>query len=189
VVNLDFDAGLQARTEGLSVLFPALMWIRKLSLLHAEVPHVDWSLCLTFNAEIAWPNEVEAEVQDFLKSNFDQEPTFAAEAREFVGDEFFDRLTSSQGVAFSRLSQEQSQQLLMLFVPKKIAELVAVDGWLVNTRRNLRYGGATGAAMVSWIFDMKLISRGRGTAAQLYGRSLKTILPGAARIDENGRLL
>jgi hypothetical protein len=186
VVNLDLNQPLNAENDGEELKFPILQWIQKLSQIHAT-EHLDWSLCLTLHGEVLWPPNTSEAVQRFLKENFQREPIFQAQCQDFFGDELFEATSSDQVCDFAQLERTDQQKILMAFVPKKIAQMVHVHGWSVQTSRNLHYGGSGGRApMVTWIVNFVWEPRVFQTPEAVYKESLQHILSGAGSIAENG---
>lgn len=151
VINLDFDSSLGISEEDGEPQFPILTWIRKLAQLHANSPRIEWCLFLTLNSTIQWSKQVNDGVRSFLTSNFQKIDEFRERAKTILGEELF-KLLAQEAINFATLPPTQQQKILMLFVPKKIAQLVRDQGWRIQTHCNLRYGGDDGEApMVTWI--------------------------------------
>lgn len=188
VVNLDLNQTLVAEEVAGQLRFPVLLWIQKLSQLHAE-QRVEWSLCLTLHGEINWLPEVCVAVQRFLCENFARESAFRTACETHFGPDLFDAVNSDIPCSFSGRSLIEQQHVLMAFVPKKIAQLVCPQGWLVQTRYNLRYGGTEGRApMVTWIIEFAWEIRIASTPDAVYRESLASVLSGVGRIAEDGSL-
>jgi len=129
-------------------------------------------------------------MQEFLAENFTQEPDFGRSARQVLGTEFYDALLGSQTVELARLSTDDQQRLLMVFVPKKITHLVHAEGWRLRTPHNLRYGGHSGQApMVTWVFRFTWDRRYNTKPFSVYRDSLIDALTAAGEVDSEGRIL
>jgi hypothetical protein len=190
VVNLDLNASLPFHLESGKLVFPFLTWIAKLSQLHQTVrPGVDWCLCLTLNATINNANDLAAHVQDFLKENFELSSQFKESCRAFLGDNLQNQIVADEIIDLNSFDQEACQKLLMVFVPKKIANMVHAHGWKLSTIKNLAYDGANGhAPMVTWIFYFRHDERAAATPHAVYRDALIEILPSAAKIMNDGSI-
>ena len=188
VINLDFDKSLSALEKDAVVEFPLMQWIDKLARIHGVAPRTEWSLFLTLNGTMNVSANAGETIRLFLKENFQRSPEFSQQCRRIFGEGLFELLNGDQSVDFSVMNAEDQQKVLMAFVPKKIAQLVHGHGWLVRTMRNLMYGGAGAAPMVSWIFNMLWDERFVATPDQIYRESLQDILNAAGRINEHGEI-
>lgn len=190
IINLDFQESLAAIDEGGSIGFPVLTWIRKLSQIHAEKkPQEEWCLCLTLNSSLGWSQAVTEAMQRFLADNFQRSPAFADSCKALLSHELYNKILDATLLDMSALSQEEQQKFLMIFVPKKIAQLVHAQHWRVNTSWNLRYGGIGGhAAMVTWVFTFLWDVRASSRPDEVYKDSLKQVLTSAGRIAESGKV-
>ena len=151
IVNLDLNSALRAKKEE-RIDFPVIAWIDKVAKLHTRPSPRDWSLCLTLQGEINWNDEVCSFAQEFLCDNFRSEPSFAESCRKLFGETLYQNINNSEvSVDFSTLLSEAQQQVLMVTVPKLIAQRVRNQGWRMVTKRNLRYGGGATASMITWI--------------------------------------
>ena len=186
VINLDLDETLRAVEDRGEVSFPVLLWIRKLGQIHAARA-LDWSICLTLHGEISWSSACFASVRQFLAENFENDEEFARMSRLFLSESLFEDIASGRDLDVASLSVRDQQLLLMVFVPKKISQLLCPQGWRVETARNLRYGGNGGRApMVTWIMHVTRDARVSGRPLTIYRESLRTVLSGAGRIEEDG---
>ena len=87
------------------------------------------------------------------------------------------------------LSYEERQKLLMVFVPKKIAEMVHGQNRQVKTSQNLRYGGtADEAPMVTWVFSFLWDTRASVTPDAVYKDCLNLILSAAGYVSDTGQI-
>jgi len=188
VVNLDLTRPLHGEVgEHGELGFPVLTWIKKLCQIHTEAPRVDWSLCLTLNAEIPWSGDVCGIVSAFLTENFVSEPRFRELTKGAIGEQAFTEI-SQAGSDFAHLSPEVQQRLLMVFVPKKIAQLVHGEGWLLRTQYNLAYGEEGEAPMVSFVFRLVWDPRYESTPRAVYRDSLLGALETCGTIDREGNI-
>jgi hypothetical protein len=159
-----------------------------LSVLHAE-ERLEWSLLFTLHGEANWDSSETAAVAAFLKENFDREPAFASDARDLVGNEIFQAIVEGTVGSASTLAVFDQQELLMLYVPKKIAQIAHERGWRVETARNLRYGGSRQRApMVTWIIDFKWDRRISSHPDAIYRDSLRLVLAKVGYIAEDGTI-
>lgn len=189
VVNLDLDETLRADQEDAAITFPLMNQVKKLSVLHAQNPRVNWCLCLTLHGEIRWQQPVWRSMQVFLSENFRNDQQFSDTARAFLGDELHDQVNAVGINEHANLNVQSQQRLLMLFVPKKIAHLVNADGWTVRTEHNVRYGGtAERAPMVSWVLKFESGGQADRGPQYAYTESLRSILSSASYIDETGEV-
>ena len=143
IINLDFDGSLDSSVTGNSIEFPVLTWVYKVAQIHAThkpdeemVSFPDFSIVQS----IGLP-PVSQDVQDFLSANFATSPEFREMCRTLLGEALYSQIIGQVAVDFRILNSEDRQKLLMVFVPKKISQLVHVQGWQVKTLWNLRYGG------------------------------------------------
>ncbi len=189
VVNLDLDEILEADQEDNNISFPVMNQIKKLSVLHATNPRVNWCLCLTLHGEIRWSEPVWQSMQVFLSENFRNDQDFSDTAREFLGGELHGQVIAERIDQQANLNVQSQQRLLMLFVPKKIAHLVNADGWTVRTEQNVRYGGnADCAPMVSWVLKFESYGQAGRGPQHAYTESLRSILSAPSYIDEVGQV-
>lgn len=189
IVNLDLNSALVASEGGNSATFPVLELVRKLVTLHANAEPIEWTLCLTLRGEVRWTAERNRGTQEFLAENFELEPAFGQSAQVFLGRRLFDRIATNQDLALSRLSTENQQRFLMVYVPKVLAGYAREARWTAKTRHNLRYGGSGEAPMVTWMVDFELDQNAAHTPTALYKESLKALLSGAGYITQDGSLL
>lgn len=185
-INLDLNSPLAATSESGQLRFPIVDWIRKFATLHAEPPRLDWSLFLTLHGEILWEAQDSEAAQRFLAENFSLEGEFASACRELFGEDLFGSIEGGDA-NLGELTRDQQQRVLMAFVPKKIAQVAHVDGWLIKTDLNLRYGGlGHRAPMVTWILRFLWDPRSGSEPNVVYRESLVEILASAGRIAEDG---
>lgn len=151
IINLDLNGELRAQQQEAHIDFPIIAWIDKVAKLHTMPPQRDWSLCLTLHGEINWSDEVCSFAQEFLRDNFRREPSFAESCRNLFGETLYQSIGNRNNIDFSALLLEAQQQVLMVTVPKLIAQRVQNQGWRIATERNLRYGGDGNAPMTTWI--------------------------------------
>lgn len=188
VVNLDLDASLEARLDASQLAFPVLQWVGKLAQLHAT-RQLDWTLCLTLHGETPWPHDASVAVQEFLSDNFAHDDVFASASRDLLGEDLFDEIVATKAVDLAKRRSDEQQQVLMVLVPKKIAHLACVQGWRVDTRRNLRYGGIGGRApMVTWILDFSWDSNASRLPHTVLRDSVRSALSGVGTIEEDGTI-
>jgi hypothetical protein len=188
IVNLDLNQPLVSEEVAGQTIFPILQWIGKLAQIHAVSQRRVWHLFLTLHAQISWPAGANNVVKDFLRENFQMQSEFATASQLLMGDELYGKIASSDNLNFSQLCQSDQQKVLMTFVPKKIAKLVVDQGWLVITQRNIRYGGAGHAPMVTWIMRFIWDTRVSSTPQAVYTECLKSVLAKCGYIEENGHL-
>jgi hypothetical protein len=191
VVNLDLNAALAARIKQNQLQFPVVKMIERFSILHAQDPQVDWSLCLTLHADLALDAGALKRISSFLAENFKKEEVYAAASSGLLGDELYEKL--SQGDCADKVVDELEavdvQNLLMALIPKRIISDTHRHGWKVTTRRNLRYGAAPAAPMVSWILDFEWDPRGSSAPQALYSESLEGAVAGVEEIDSQGNVV
>lgn len=187
VVNLDLDEVLSSK-DGLT--FPVLSILEKFITLHGTDPAVsNWSLFLTLHGEAPWDGAVIANVCAFLDENFSRDADFATKCKIFLGEEFYNKIIAKGKKTFT---PEEQRKILMVFVPKKIAQIVYGKGWKVTTTHNLVYGADSAertAPMNTWILDFVLKSTGKATPDALYKQALGDVLSNTAFIDKKGKVL
>lgn len=162
VVNLDLNNALVTRHACEVEVFPVIQMIQKLLELHANPRPLQWTLCLTLHGEIPWIGAVGEQVQAFMRENLDRDTEFRKRTTGALTKAFVDRLVAANIIDFNQLDREEQQRFLMVFVPKKIAQVAQNSGWQLVTKHNLRYGTAPNAPMAAWILqfnpDASLIS-------------------------------
>lgn len=191
IVNLDLQGLLNAdiATDG-HVTFPILAWVKKLCALHSLEPRKDWCLCLTLNGAIKWPIEASKATQEFLAENFDRVPDFGEACYGFLGDDLYKQMSTDTTVDYSTLPKELQQKVLMALVPKKIAHSVHEEGWHVQTRHNLYYGGTDNhAPMVSWILCFGWDAHVAHRPNYIYGKSLASVFSSAGFLGPDGQII
>jgi hypothetical protein len=188
VINLDLNEPVKFRDVDGELQFPPLQWIKKLCVLHAET-RIEWCLLLTLHGEALWESDETKAVAEFLSENFSREPEFGLASKKVLGNELYSRIVAGTIPAAKRLSTTEQQKLLMVYVPKRIAQIAPTDGWRAETIHNLRYGGvANRAPMVTWVIDFRWDTRVSRQPDAVYRDSLKLILVGAGEIAEDGTL-
>lgn len=188
IINLDLNAPLQS-VEGDEITFPILVWIEKLGDMHRHRPRKDWCLYLTLHGEIHWEPDTCSMVQDFLAENFLSSETFANASEALLGEMLYERISADARLNFCTLSREAQQKVLMIFVPKKILQMMQNQGWKISTAVNLRYGRGSHAPMVSWIIHFQHDHRATTTPRAVYVEDLDAILTGAGRINSHGEVV
>lgn len=190
VINLDLNTWLKADINDQEVVFPVLAWIDKLCQIHAKVPRLDWTLCLTLHAEIDWPINVNGYIQNYLCENFRREPVFDYSCRDFFGNDLYEAIKNREDCPnFLEFNREEKQKVIMVIVPKIIAGLVHYKGWHVKTERNLRYGSEDHAPMVTWIVKLTWDWNAAAEPDSTYREALRDIFHGVGVVRENGNIL
>jgi hypothetical protein len=188
VVNLDFNQSLQAEiAAGGLLIFPQLTWVTKLALLHAYPTPLDWKLCLTFQGQIGWPDEICTQVVAFLSENLNRSEQFAAHLKALLGSSLVQQLQSGIQTRFAALAEADQQRILMALVPKRISQAVHNQGWRLSTYLNVRYGGGGGAApMSSWIVEFTWDPRSSTMPDTVYRESLASVIANPQFIGADG---
>lgn len=187
VLNLDLNAVLLVHGDEYS--FPILRWIQKLGEIHSLTPRLDWCLYLTLHGEIKWEQHTSAIIRQFLSENFNRATEYSNRARQILGERIFAMISAGQEIDFSTLERELQQKILMLFVPKKIADLVRTQLWRLETEVNLRYGQPQHAPMVTWIIHFKHDPRAAATPDAVYIESVNGVLQSAGQINSRGYIV
>jgi hypothetical protein len=187
VLNLDLNEVLLVQGDEYS--FPIFRWIQKLGEIHSVAPRLDWCLYLTLHGEIKWDQNISSIVRQFLSENFNRAGDFSLRSRNILGDEVFSRISEGEEIDFSRLDRELQQKLLMLFVPKKIADIVRAQMWRLETEVNLRYGQPGHAPMVTWVIHFKHDPRAAATPDAVYLQGVNRVLEFAGQIDAKGEVI
>jgi hypothetical protein len=191
VVNLDLNTSLAARIKQNQLQFPVVKMIEKLAVLHAQDPQIDWSLCLTLHADLSLDAGALSRIASFLAENFKKEEIYAAASSGLLGDDLYEQLSQGECAddVINDLEPVDIQNFLMALIPKRIISDTHRHGWKVTTRRNLRYGTAPAAPMVSWIIDFEWDPRGSSAPQELYSESLDGAVANLEEIASNGELL
>ena len=190
IVNLDLNEVLKGVEREGALVFPVLSWITKFAQLHARFPRRDWCLFLTLHGEIPWAAGIGEAVQEFLQENLQRAEAFRSATQRLLGHELYDRLAGAKVDNLSRLTREAQQKVLMVFVPKKIAQLVRDQGWRLKTTHNLRYGASPHQApMVSWIIEFITDPKSSRKPEAVYLRSVNDALTNVGEVTEDGRLV
>jgi hypothetical protein len=188
VVNLDLNSILEATVEGGEIEFPVLNWVRKFSELHAKSPRRPWTLLLTLHGEVKWTGEVSAYVQEVLKDNFAANQAFSGGSKKTLGAALFSLIDSPTPCDFAQLKVKDQQKVLMLFVPKRIAQLVNNQHWNISTRNCLMYGGGQVAPMVTWVLEFDWDQKLARQPNQLYKVNVSGVPTNTGSIDTKGRI-
>lgn len=191
VVNMDLNQSLGGAIEQGQLVFPALALVRKFAILHANEPHVDWTLCLTLDACIqGWDAAIDRKACQFLSSNFGVDADFAEAARTLLGNALYEAiLHDPNDASLLDRSPEEQQHILMVLVPKRIAHDAHPLGWHVDTVENLRYGGGQNRArMVTWVLRFTWDERASHDSHAVYREALRLALSRRGTIDGRGRL-
>ncbi len=191
IVNLDLNQALEARVKQNQLQFPLVKMIEKFAVLHAQDPHVNWSLCLTLHADLALDPGALGQIASFLAENFEKEETYGAASSGLLGEDLYQQLAQGEcpDEFFDDLQPDDIQSLLMALIPKRIISDIHRHGWKVTTRRNLRYGGELVAPMVSWILDFEWDPRGTSAPQQLYSESLGGAVAAVEQIEATGEVV
>jgi hypothetical protein len=189
VINLDFDGPLNGTVASDQVKFEDLQIVSKLAQLHALDTPVDWKLFITFNASITWSDDVARAVLGFIRENFEMLPSFREQCEFTLGARLVTLIDDGDPTQVKALEPEERQLLLMAFVPKKVAQLVYAQGWLVDTERSLRYGGESGTAhMVTWALSFRWDTRVSETPIAVYKDAVGQVLANAAKVTAKGEI-
>lgn len=187
-MNLDLNSPLKASIDNRQVVFPVLAWIEKLCHIHAKPPQLDWTLCLTLHGALELNAAANSYANRFLCENLNRDPSFSKGCADFFGPELYGRTAGNQEIDFCSLDRADQEKIIMVMVPKMIAEGAYSGGWRVRTKKNLRYGGGDHAPMVTWIvrftWDEDAISEPDAT----YREALRDILSSAGVVTVDGKL-
>jgi hypothetical protein len=143
---------------------------------------------LTLHGETNWSIEVSGFAQRFLRDNFVQEPHFAQSCRDLLGQALYEDIDSDSALDFSNLPLSAQQQILMVTVPKLIAQRVRNQGWKMTTRRNLRYGGREHAPMITWVVQFTWDAGALATPNAAHREALAAIFHFVGSIREDGQI-
>ena len=188
VVNLDLNNALVARPADGLLVFPVIEVIRKLLQLHATPQRLRWTLCLTLHGEIPWPGDVAESAQAFMRENLHRDSEFRGRATTALTQEFVDRLLAADTINFQDLKRVEQQRFLMVFVPKKVAQVVQNLGWRLVTKHNLRYGTPPNAPMAAWILEFIPAASLIATPDTGYREALRGIFANFRQISSDGSL-
>lgn len=188
IVNLDLNAPLTAFIQD-GVTFPALVWIEKLAVLHAEPPLKEWTLCLTLHGELNWEHEVNEWARALLNDNVLREPQFGAYLTQLLGADLVASMRKGDTAELVALPRVEQQKIIMVLVPKLIAMPAHLRGWRLTTDVNFRYGGdAAHAPMVTWILHFAPDEGLGAEPNQLYNDALVGIFKRCGVITANGEI-
>jgi hypothetical protein len=181
VMNLDFNSKPKIVMRDGQLVIRELVVIEKLAIHHGESEHINWTLFLTFNAMADLSQDAIGAMLHFLKANMDIEETFADHCRSKLNRKI-QAAIEVQDAALA-LTHEDVQQLLMAYIPKKIAHMTHTK-WRILTRRNYCYGGHDDSAyMVTFAMDFVWDTRG---SIDVYKESVKMVLENAVKIGPDG---
>jgi hypothetical protein len=191
VVNLDYNAPLELKSDETGLHYPQLSFVQKLAQLHANPPPaMDWTLFLTLNGLVTWDPSANRPVQEYLAENLQTYPTFADQCDTRIGTAMCDKLTSVPDVEFSALTEAEQQLIVSVFVPKKIATLVHNQGWGTRTFVNWRYGGdGESAPMCTWAIKFTWDVRSTYQSARVYTESIATLFESFGELSADGELV
>ena len=189
IVNLDFNSSLECLVlpDG-NHEFPVVIWIHKFALLHKnQQSGNNWRLCVTLQGQINWSPDICRTTQEFLKENFNRSTEFNEQGKKFLGDILHQSILDSAAIDFKKISMEDQQKIIMVFLPKKIIFATYNQGWMIKTKYNLSYGGTNASApMVTWIFDFTADTRINSNPDDLYLSGVQQILSSVGKIVEDG---
>lgn len=191
VINLDFNGACAGREVGGAVEYPQIMIVQKLAQLHVSIaPPLDWTLCLTFAADLQWSDPVCESVKQFLRENCQGHSEFAEECRRVLGDGLFARVLDDDTASWmTSLPGLDRQRILMAFVPKRILQDTYLQRWAIDVVHNLRYGGREDSkAMVSFVLDFKQEPRVASTPRRVYDECLTELMRNAAEVAADGQV-
>lgn len=192
VINIDSDRSLKTKVQQ-GVSFPLANVVKKISLLHKEPPDgvvapQTWTLCLTVNSTINWPDQAVKYFLEFLGENCRVHVDFCAHAASLFGDEFVERLKFSPNeIVLQDLDQAHQRQLLCVFIPKLLISEINDHRWTVESCKALNYGGTDGQAPMTTIIMALRISQ-NNSPARRYEENLRKIVPGIGEINNDGEL-
>jgi hypothetical protein len=190
VVNFDFDRPLDVTVRNSQLVFPQIMWIKKIATIHAHKAPTNWCLLLTCQGQIQWPIEVETRVKALLADNFQRSEEFSKVAEKLLGTDTFDGIRDcSDDLTLSELPYKTQQRILMAVVPKKLCRELSGSGWSIITRNNVRYGGTKKRApMVSFVFEFRWDQRSSAEPDAVYLESLLNSVSEPSEIDSKGSI-
>lgn len=190
IVNLDLNGSLECIAG--EQTFPVTDMILKLARIHERRPHLDWTLYLTLNATLTWDDPTCREIREFLVENFQREPVFAAGAEKTLGTDLFNAINGDT-LDWRGMSALDCQHLLMVFVPKKIAQMSYGTPWKITTTENLEYKGGgpkrSRAPMVTWMIHFEWEPRARIQPDLVYRENLRSALQNTGSISTTGKLI
>jgi hypothetical protein len=187
VINLDLNDPIVYKNG----LFPVIEAVVKIaSLQAAATPRHDWTLLLTAQGEISWPQEVQEAAQRFLDEQCRLCPEFDTGCKRLFGDPLYGQVRNEEPFEMTSCQTVEQQMLLMAFIPAKLASRVYNTGWRVDTVRILHYGGELGAApMVTWILDFCWDHRASSTPNEVLMAALRRALDGVGYVTAEGDLV
>lgn len=189
VINLDLNAPLKGKDDHGRIVFPVIAWISKLCQLHGKRPRLDWTLFLTLHGELVLSPPANRFAHQFLLENIDREADFAEGCRRLWGNELWETVTGGGSLEYGSLGLSAQQRLSMSIVPKLIAHHVHLDGWMVETERNLGYGGNGRARMATWIIHFTWDEDAASTPDRTYREAMKRIFVGFGYVSNDGELV
>lgn len=186
IVNLDLNEPLVAKIEEGNIIFPVIVWIKKLCHIHADQKLQNWRLCLTLNGSIDWDEPINQWINDFIHNNIGMDSNFAELCETFLGKEIYSLFSEKEPPNFSNWDRNDKQKLLMVVVPKMISRENYNDGWEINTLNNYFYGEEPNAPMVTWILDFNLQPDNTSRPNILYQNSIRRIFDQVGFINTDG---
>lgn len=191
VVNIDLDKSLRAEC-GEEVSFPLIKIIKKISQLHRERPNAEpaepWSLCVTVNSTIEWPEPAVRFFFRFLANNCSEHQTFKESAAATLGDNLVNRIIAEyQSLTFNHIDPDDRAKLLCIFLPKLIMCEINDHHWEAIDCSTLSYGGNEGHAAMTTITIAFRVSNAP-IPSQRYASNICNIFPGLGRVLDNGTI-
>ncbi len=140
---------------------------------------------------------VASRIVDYLSSGLYESPAAclkelvnnARVGAAFFGSELYKKVIGHEEIDFCGLDRADQEKIIMVMVPKMIAERVHNRGWRVRTERNLRYGGGHHAGMVTWIVKFRWDEDAISEPDATYREALRDILSSAGALTNDGSLL
>ncbi|GGM99680.1 hypothetical protein GCM10011609_42570 [Lentzea pudingi] len=177
VVNLDFNQSLKMHPDG---TIPVLNAIDKIARIHEgdiNRPPIDWTLCLTLNADLICTPQQRGEQAAFIADQVFDCPDLMLWVETHLRDQL-DELEQKPEVLDS-WDKAIVQRLLMVLVPLRIIQLACARGWRVNCQYVAGYGEhPQETPMVTFVINFEWNDTGRVTPAQT-SKTCREQLPAA----------
>lgn len=190
VVNLDLNGSVEAAMEGGVLSCPLVEVVDQLARTHAAETPVDWWLCLTFNATINWSEEVESHFKKLVVDAGEEFDDFKNGVEKLLGEALMDEFRKvDEYTPLKDSGCDEMQRSVQVVVPTRVIDGCYANHWRITVQDSLRYVGAKGAPMATWIirFERSLAVKDE-EHDENREYSLSTVASATGSIDTDGNI-